>query len=421
MSVFRSLSFGCFGWALSVASPVAATPAQGEATDEGTTRFVALAHIDWVIHRQSSEDDVDRSTGAPLNEDRFVLRRARAGYVYEREHFAARGELELTGEREYGLSPYELSLVARADTALDGERLAGALSLGLFRIPFGHDVMERAEERPVLERTAFAKALFPGQRDLGVGGSLRFGALRAAVAWMNGEPLGEGRFRGLDATRMKDIVGRVGFEAAVLPRITLSGGVSGLSGQGLHPGTRATKDRLAWNDGNEDGLVELSELSVVPGVPATAAETFSRFALGADARLVIALPVLGNLEIRGEIVRTKNLDRGLEPADPVARGRDLRELGYCLGAAQELTRHAEIAFRYDVYDPDTDARRQRAFDVVPVDARYHTYAFALAGKVRHFRALFEYDHRRNALGVTAAGVPATLSDDSFTLRGEFVY
>jgi hypothetical protein len=34
-------------------------------------------HLDWVPYRQSSQDEVNPSTGDPLNEDRFVVRRAR--------------------------------------------------------------------------------------------------------------------------------------------------------------------------------------------------------------------------------------------------------------------------------------------------------------------------------------------------------
>lgn len=160
---------------------------------------------------------------------------------------------------------------------------------------------------------------------------------------------------------------------------------------------------------------------MVPGTPATDSETFSRFAIGADARLGVLVPVFGWLELRAEIVRAKNLDRGVDPADPVARGRDLRELGYCVGVTQELTKYAGIALRYDVYDPDTDARRFAAGSVVPVDASYGTLAVAASGRWRRLRVMLEYDHRTNALGVATDGAPTTLADDSLALRGELVY
>ncbi len=391
-------------------------------------RFVALSDVDWVIHRESSEDEVDPATGAPLNQDRFVVRRARAGYVVESQHSLARGELEVQGVSELGWSPYELSMSARARLDLDPDpesknperQMEGRLTLGLFSIPFGYDVVELVQERPWLERTTFARALFPGQRDLGVGFFYRFSALRLAVAWMNGEPIGEQRFAGIDATASKDVVGRVGFEARA-GRLAMAAGVSGLSGEGLHPGTAATKDRLAWSDGNEDGLVDLTELSVIPGAPATASQLFPRFAIGADARIAFDIPVLGALELRAEIVRAKNLDRGVELADPVSRGRDLRELGWYLGASQEITRYAEIAVRYDVYDPDSDSRRQWAANVVPYDARYRTLSFAASGRVEHFRLMLEYDLRENPLGLLPSGETITLADDALTLRGEFSY
>lgn len=412
------------GVGLGFAFALAAAGARAEPQDDGLdARFVALTQIDWVIFRESSEDELDTSSGRPLNEDRFVLKRARAGYVVEDTRFFARGELELRGEREIAILPYEAHLGARFETS-EPERAAQAravLRLGLFQIPFGFDVQEPTEARPVLERTTFAKALFPGQRDLGAGAELRFSVLSAAFAWMNGEPIGEGAFAGLDRTRMKDFVGRFGIESELAPRLSLSAGFSGLHGEGLHSGTPRTKERLAWNDGNEDGVVELSELSVLPGAPATPSAVFSRFALGADARLVYDVPQLGALELRAEIVRAKNLDRGVEVADPVARGRDLRELGWTVGVAQELTRYAQIAVRYDVYDPDADARRSSASEVVPVDARYRTWSFAASARVEHYRLMLEYDHRDNALGISSSGAPVTLADDSLTLRGEFSY
>src|SRR5262249_33969262 len=152
-------------------------------------------------------------------------------------------------------------------------------------------------------------------------------------------------------------------------------------GQGFHKGTPSTKDVLVWRDANENGIVESTEIQVIPGAAATASETYRRFAFGADLRVVAALPVLGGLTGYGGIVRAQNLDRGLWPADPVTAGYDVRELGFYAGVTQEITRFAMIGVRYDRYDPDADASEQRAATRVPKDTSVST--LAVSGAFRY--------------------------------------
>jgi len=65
-----------------------------------------------------------------------------------------------------------------------------ALTVGLFKIPFGFEVMERDRDRIFTERSTFIRALFPGEYDLGarLAGGWRF--VRYALAVQNGEPIG---------------------------------------------------------------------------------------------------------------------------------------------------------------------------------------------------------------------------------------
>lgn len=53
----------------------------------------ALVQADWIVMRQSSLNAVDSSTGAPLNDDRFLLRRGRVRATLSRGFVA--GWLEL--------------------------------------------------------------------------------------------------------------------------------------------------------------------------------------------------------------------------------------------------------------------------------------------------------------------------------------
>src|SRR5207253_2737192 len=67
----------------------APTPMPGPAP----LRFGGYVQADWQMFRQSSENEIDPSTGAPLNENRFVLRR---------------GHLRADAEHHYVLASLEI-------------------------------------------------------------------------------------------------------------------------------------------------------------------------------------------------------------------------------------------------------------------------------------------------------------------------
>ncbi len=405
-------------------------------------------HMDWVVFRESSQDELTQA-GVPLNEDRFLLRRARLRG--ERDHGLFHGALELDANTINGLQvrpinaevsvkwPPERSY-ARTPWAEDptgATRRLGATTIhdagssrprgepwfmvtaGLFRTPFGFEVPESERERPLLERSTVANALFPQSFDLGlrVLGGFRF--VRYALGLMNGDPIGERTFPGRDPNASKDLVFRIGGATAVTDDIHVEAGFSGLSGRGFHPGQPATKDVIQWQDANADGIVDNpTELQIIPGSPSQPSSSFKRFAVGADARATFRLPVLGDLQLRAEIFRASNLDRGLFVSDPAVANRDLRQLGWYVGAAQEITRWALVGVRYDTYDPDADAREQEPFAVIPRDRSMSTWSFSAAARTGVARLVGQYDHRTNALGRDASGRPTTLADDSFTLRAE---
>lgn len=388
-------------------------------------RFSGYVQADAVVHRQSSEDEVSPS-GEPLNRDRFVIPRSRFRVDAERAWVSAVFEVDgatQSGATQSGatlrLAEASVSLTWQGPDAAGPPLLVG--TIGLFKIPFGFEVGERDTQRLFLERTSGSRALFPGTYDVGarlVGGH-RF--LRYAIALMNGEPTTERSYPAQDPNKAKDLVGRLGLEAPVTDAVRVRAGVSALSGTGFHRGNAATKDVIVWRDANEDGLVQLTELQVIPGSAATPSESFFRFALGADLGVTARLPVVGELVVFGEIVRAGNLDRGDRPADPVASGRQLRELGFGAGVTQELTRYAIVGVRYDRYDPDADASEQRGVRRVPRSSAVST--LAVTGGLRYppGRLLFEYDRNANALGRTPGGLPTSLADDAFTVRAEVVF
>lgn len=445
------------GVAFAQSSKAAKEASSSEVATPGSRIGFALSgyvQADAVAFRQSSQDELNPTTGEPLNEARFTIPRARlradvsslqGAPRSDETALFVRGALELDGNTLQG--PAMRLVEAHASLGLQGPDATvpfslgeqgmvtalpyAELTVGLFKIPFGVEGPERERSRLFLERSAVTRALVPGNYDLGARLMGGYGPVRYALAVMNGEPVGEGFFPGRDPNGAKDILGRLGIDAHPHAKLHVRAGFSGLSGKGFHRGTPSTKDTLVWRDDNEDGLVQQTEIRVIAGSSATASQNFDRFALAADLRVDGELPVLGTLSVFGEVVRAQNLDRAFLIADPIAMGRDVREQGFYVAATQDLTRWAQVGVRYDHYDPDVDASETIAAARVPRDAS--TSALAVTAAVRFtpsrwtfaknhpfpaLRLIGEYDRRKNALGRTPGGYPTTLADDAFAVRAE---
>ena len=399
--------------------PAPAPNSAGRLTVGETTLAVGgFLQADAVLLDQSSQDQLSPSGGEPLNTERFLIRR---GHLFvEAQRNLLRAAVELDANTVKGMAVG----LARAELALGRARPRWnwEIGLGLLRIPFGLEVQQWDPDRFFLERSNISRALFPGTFDLGARAQVSWRFVRAQFAVMNGNPLGDASFPAHDPNAAKDFVGRLGMDSTIAAKVHVSAGVSSLKGTGFHPGTPATKDVLVWRDQNEDGIVQLSEIQVIPGRAATPSQNFSRFAVGADGRVGFTIPCLGNSMLFGEVIWGANLDRGLQPADPISSGRDLREFGWVVGAAQEFTSWAALGVRYDFYNPDVDAYRQTPTLLVPRDVSFHTWTFTLSfGGFARNRLILEYQHNRNALGVAADGSPATLASDTLILRGQMVF
>lgn len=377
---------------------------------------------DAVAYDSASSDQLNGSTGAPLNQTRFLIRRARLRV--DVDYGWAAGALELDGNTVNGPVARILDVEASAcwPRCGGGQPPLVMATLGLMRIPFGFEVQQKDYVRLFLERSNVMRALFPGEFDLGarLQGGWRW--LRWQVAAMNGHPSGDTQFALQSPTQSKDFLGRVGADAEPHRRLRIVGGFSALWGTGFHSGTPDTKDQLVWRDLNGDGQVDTTELVGVDGQPALPSRTFTRYAVGGDLRALVLVPRLGQLEVYGEIVWATNLDRALMPADPIAAGRTLRELGWYVAATQELGRFASVGVRYDRYDPDADARETVGASIVPRDRSFATLALVAAAEWRpRARLTVEYDRNSNALGRTASGAPATLGADVLTVRGQVAF
>ena len=377
------------------------------------TGYVQADSIAW---SQDSVDELDPATGEPLNQERFLIRRGRLRAEARRGPLSA--SFELDGNTIH--SPEARILGAQVGYAFParGAPLV-ALTAGLFRTPFGAEVPMAERIKPFLEPPAFARGLFPGNFDAGVMASGSYGLARWAVALVNGAPVLDRQWRGRDPSSSYDLVGRVGAVVAGPRELRVELGVSAITGQGFHAGTPPTKDGFQWVDENQNGIIDgVHELQVVPGTPGTPSESFDRDALGADLQVHWCLCALGTGVAFGEVVLATNLDRGLLYADPVAASRDLRHLGFAIGAVQNLGRYAQAGVRYDRYDVDRDAIERGGVAIIGVDRVFSTLAVMAAARWSEARFSVQYDHERNPFGRDDAGNPTTRRADRVTVRAQ---
>ena len=388
------------------------------ARDKPAVRVSGYVQMDWVVHNQASQDEINYSTGTPLNQDRFTLRRGHVRVDAKRGLLSGALEIDANTTNGPQVRPIDAEVSLHSTETDNPKQPRVTATAGLMKIPFGFEVPELDVERPFLERSTMMRALFPGEFDLGarLAGYYRFAEL--AVAVMNGHPIGDKVFPAVAPDRTKEFVGRLGTHAEITPSVVLDLGVSADTGNGFHEGTPTTKDQLVWRDDNGDGIVQATEIQVIPGSSATPSQQFHRFAIGGDARLAIRFAPHAELNVRAEVVRASNLGRAIEPADPVGTGRDLREFGWYLGATQEITAFGLVGIRYDRYNPDQDASEQRAANVVPSDRSYSTYTLLAMLRYDDARLAIEYDINRNALGRDANGAPTNLKSDALTVRAQ---
>lgn len=381
--------------------------------------LTGFVQADLVAWDQASVDDLDPSTGQPLNQQRFVIPRARVRVETHRDQLF--GAIEVDGNTLNGATARLLGAQAGWTYAPDrqpGEPALLVVTAGLFPIPFGVDVPAAVRDKPFLEQPALSRALFPGNFDAGAKLAGGYGLARWSLAIMNGAPVGDAQWKGKDPSASYDFVGRIGADIPGPRRLRIEVGVSALSGKGLHPGTPPTKDGIQWVDDNQNGIVDPTEIQIVAGSPGEPSQPFSRSALGADLAIHWCLCAVGTGVAFFEGAFATNLDRGVVYADPVAASRDLRQLGFAIGAVQNLGDHGQIGVRYDRYDADRDAMDREGVDLVNVHKIFSTLGVMANAQWDAARLTLEYDREHNPFGRGDNGAPATRAADRVTLRAQ---
>jgi Phosphate-selective porin O and P len=364
---------------------------------------------------QDSEDQL-LPGGAPLNQNRFLIRRARVKLTKDWQYGGVMFELDANTVKgaAVGVQHAEVSLAYRNQDLTPLVQV----TLGLFDNPFGREVVESPRERPFMERSYASREFFPAEPDLGLRVSGQAAFFRYAVAVVNGQPLGDRTgFALQDPNAHKDVLGRVGVDVTMPSGLRVLGGVSVLNGRGFHAGTDATKNTLTWKDNiSEDGLVQIPEIIGLPGAPATPSQNFSRWLLGADLGCELTSK-FGTTHLFGEISVASNMDRNIFIADPVTTGLDEREFGYYVAVYHEFTSGPIVGFRYDSYNPNSDFLDSRGGKLLPVTQTVSTYSPLVGFQVPHkARLVAQYDVIKDALGRNELGVPVDKKNNVWTIR-----
>jgi len=390
-----------------------------ETADDPRQRVLVYGYVQGQFQTDASSQDVVTQDGRLLNQNRFLLPRARL--VAEREWKLASVLLELDGNTVngpgIGVQRAEATVLYRAaDSAPPSPPLVSA-TLGQFRVPFGDENLQSSALRYFLERSLPSRAFFPNEIDLGlrVAGAIKW--FRYQVAATNGQPLGTGTFRLQDPDSAKDVGGRLGVAVKPVDTVDLTAGVSSLIGRGFHQEAGGTKSSLQWNDVNGDGIFQASEVTAVSASSARTASTFRRFGLALDGQVNVRTG-LGETQVSGAFYLGNNLDRGVIVSDPVLLGRDTRQIGYQLSVLQEAGEWFILGFRTDYYNPDSDSSDfANAKPVQPNDRSIRTYS-PIAGFrfQRRARLLFEYDIVRDKFGRDERGVPTDLENNRAAVR-----
>jgi hypothetical protein len=403
--------------ALVPAAPVAAPPPAAVKAPEAPwlgLRFGGYVHAQY--QRSDLSEDQLQQGGTPLNQNQFLIRRARLRVDRVWDFASASVELDANTVRgpRVGIRRAEAALFYRGQNAADLPPLV-SLSAGVMDIPFGYELTESARVRWFMERSQGSLALFPTEPDVGAKLSGAVSFFRYAIAVMNGQPVDDSGFT-RDPNNAKDVVARFGADGELRQGLQLAGGTSFAYGKGFHAGRDAGKGTLAWADINEDGAVQPSEITGVPGSAASASENFKRWAIGLDLGVTLRTR-FGVSHLYGEAFVGSNYDRGYSPSDPVTTRVDARQAGGYLALTQEVARYGMVGFRAAVYDPNSDLIDVQGGRTLPKEQTVKVFSplvgVTLPGRAR---LLAQYDFIRDYLARDSVGVPSDADNNQFTLR-----
>ena len=143
---------------------------ESKTADPKATGFVEGLRVGGYLQaefqtNQLSEDQLAQG-GAPLNQNRFLLRRARVRL--DREWDFAAGTIELDANTVNGVTVgvrrAEASLLYRGSNQTNSIPLV-MLTVGVTDNPFGYEILESTRTRVFMERTLGSASIFPTEAD----------------------------------------------------------------------------------------------------------------------------------------------------------------------------------------------------------------------------------------------------------------
>lgn len=279
------------------------------------------------------------AAGAPpitSNNDYFRLRRARLKMELEPNEYS-RLVFEIDPNLAGGVDS-ATGTIARnveADGIVHwGEGVETVFGMGIFKIPYGWEVLQSDADRPFIERSWWEQNVTPGEFDTGAKAytTALERKLTFQVAVINGQTQGEKTFALLpDMNQGKDILARFNYNFGIF-----NVGTSGYYGQG-------------------------SEVSLAQ----MAFKQFPRMAWNLEAGLHHRFLEIGQTRLLGEFNMGQNMDRGVKygalglpglPATaniPTGDVVSRNEIGGFLRLEQDITHWTTLAARWDYYSPDT--------------------------------------------------------------------
>ncbi|HEY8087214.1 MAG TPA: porin, partial [Polyangiaceae bacterium] len=324
-----------------------------------------------VIAKQDTVFNTAAGNGVPgltTNGDYFRLRRARFKVELEANEwsrFVFEIDPVLAGGPDNGTGTIARNVEAQGIANWTGD-VKTTFGMGIFKIPFGWEVLQSDADRPFIERSWWEQNITPGEFDTGAKAytTACHGRLAVQVALVNGNIQGEKTFSLLpDLNKGKDAVGRVNYNFG-----PFDVGASGYYGQGQ--------------------VVSLSSLAF---------KQFPRYAWNIEAALHHRFLRIGETRVLAEFDRGQNMDRGTKYAASIAlpglpsdvvNGSVINkdEIGYWARVEQDITRWVTLAARYDVYSPDSaqgttiNGRQTEGF----VGVVHFTGALQLMNEYNHF-------------------------------------
>lgn len=323
----------------------------------------------------SANDIIARPDGTTTNPNFFRVRRARLRTELSPTDFA-RLVVEIDPSGVAAAGGLRTGVLARTVEAVGivpwSKDVKTEFGAGIFRVPFGREILQPDHDVPFVERSWVENNLFPGELDTGLRAytSALRDKLALQLALVNGATLAEPNFLSVpDLNRGKDLVGRVNYDFGPFD-VGVSGDVG--AGQRIDPEALRFKNFSRWGVNFEAGF-----------------------------HYTLFRP-LGRTRAFAELTLAQNLDRGLRyafalptiPFDIRADVLDKSQRGLFVRLEQDFSEWFTLGLRYDMYTPDTTIQNNARDTYAVVGAVNFT---------RGLRLLLEFDYAID--NVHAEGAP----------------